>query len=380
MKQIRNLVNIGSGDIIGNGISAAFWFYLAILMSPSSYGELNYLISIAGIVSYFGLIGAQNTITVYVAKKIPIQSTLNFISLVVGIISFILLYLLFQRIEIGFLVLGYIISNLAIGELLGKKEYKNYFIHMLIQKSLTPILGLSLFFILGVDGIIYGLAFSNIAFLIIIIKSFRKIKIDFTLLTNRKGFIANNYFIALGGTLHSQIDKILIIPILGAAILGNYALSLQILAVMMIIPSVFFKFMLPEESSGNDIEKMRKLLIFTGIILTLIGYFLIPIFLPIIFPEYIETIDTIKIMSFAIIPISLIKLYTSKFLSMEKSKYVLSGFLISLSILIPTMILLGTWFEILGIATAYVFSVSILALYFYIISRKISKGENIASK
>ena len=79
MKDIKNLTNIGLGDIIGNGVTAGFWFYLAILISPANYGELHYFISIAGIISYVVLFGSQNTITVYVAKKIPIQSTFNFI-------------------------------------------------------------------------------------------------------------------------------------------------------------------------------------------------------------------------------------------------------------------------------------------------------------
>ena len=235
MKQIRNLANIGLGDIVGSGITAAFWFYLAILMNPESYGELHYFISIAGIVSYFALIGSQNTITVYVAKKIPIQTTFNFISLIGGAIGFILLYLIFQRIDIGFLVFGYIMYNLVTGQLLGKQEYKNYFKYIIIQKILTPILGLGLFFILDIQGVIYGLAISYVFFSFIIIKNFTEVKIDFKLLYPRKGFIINNYLNGLSGTLHGQIDKIIVMPILGAGILGNYSLSLQIISMMMIL-------------------------------------------------------------------------------------------------------------------------------------------------
>ena len=97
----------------------------------------------------------------------------------------------------GLLVLGYIISNLAIGELLGKREFKNYLKYVLIQKILTPILGLSLFFIFGVDGVIYGLAFSYIAFSLIIIKSFKEIKIDFTLLISEIGIYLGKNLILL---------------------------------------------------------------------------------------------------------------------------------------------------------------------------------------
>ena len=135
MRDLKNIVNIGTGDIIGNICSAGFWFYLAILITPESFGELNYFISISAIASYCVLIGTQNTITVYVAKKIPIQSTFNFMSLIGGIVSFIILLAIFNRIDIGFLVFGYVISNLAIGQILGKRKYKEYMKYILIQKQ-----------------------------------------------------------------------------------------------------------------------------------------------------------------------------------------------------------------------------------------------------
>ena len=378
MNQLKGLTNIGTADIIGTSITAAFWFYLAILMNPDSFGELHYFISIAAIVSYFTLIGSQNTITVYVAKKIPIQTTFNFISLIGGIIGFVILYLLFQRIDIGFLVFGYIIYNLVTGQLLGKQEYKNYFKYIIIQKILTPVFGLGLFFILDIQGVIYGLAISYVFFSFVIIKNFTKVKIDFKLLYPRKGFIINNYLNGLNGTVHGQADKIIIMPILGAALLGNYSLSLQIISMMMIFSAILYKYMLPQESAGYNIELIKKLLIFSSIILTIIGFFIVPIIVPTIFPKYTDAIEPIKIMSFSIIPMSISKIYTSKFLSMEKSKVIFIGSVTSTVILIPTMIAFGIWFDISGIAASFVLATVIQASYYYLASKKLNKGENTA--
>ena len=376
MKQIKSLASVGLGDIIGSGITAVFWFYLAILMNPDSFGELHYFISIAAIVSYFTLIGSQNTITVYVAKKIPIQTTFNFISLIGGIIGFVILYLLFQRIDIGFLVFGYIIYNLVTGQLLGKQEYKNYFKYVIIQKILTLVFGLGLFIILDIQGVIYGLAISYVFFSFVIIKNFTKVKIDFKLLYPRKGFIINNYLNGLNGTVHGQADKIIIMPILGAALLGNYSLSLQIISMMMIFSAILYKYMLPQESAGYNIELIKKLLIFSSIILTIIGFFIVPIIVPTIFPKYTDAIEPIKIMSFSIIPMSISKIYTSKFLSMEKSKVIFIGSVTSTVILIPTMIAFGIWFDISGIAASFVLATVIQASYYYLASKKLNKGEN----
>ena len=378
MNQLKGLTNIGTADIIGTSITAAFWFYLAILMNPDSFGELHYFISIAAIVSYFTLIGSQNTITVYVAKKIPIQTTFNFISLIGGIIGFVILYLLFQRIDIGFLVFGYIIYNLVTGQLLGKQEYKNYFKYVIIQKILTLVFGLGLFIILDIQGVIYGLAISYVFFSFVIIKNFTKVKIDFKLLYPRKGFIINNYLNGLNGTVHGQADKIIIMPILGAALLGNYSLSLQIISMMMIFSAILYKYMLPQESAGYNIELIKKLLIFSSIILTIIGFFIVPIIVPTIFPKYTDAIEPIKIMSFSIIPMSISRIYTSKFLSMEKSKVIFIGSVTSTVILIPTMIAFGIWFDISGIAASFVLATVIQASYYYLASKKLNKGENTA--
>jgi O-antigen/teichoic acid export membrane protein len=375
MNQLKDLTNIGTADIIGTIIAAGFWFYLAILISPESYGELFYLLSITGIVSYVTLIGSKNTITVYLAKKIQIQSTFNFISLIGALIGFIILFLIFDRIDIGFLLIGYTINNLVIGELFGKKEYKSYLKYILVQKVSTPIFGISFLLGFGIDGVIYGLALTYTAFYFRIIKNFKEIKIDFSLLSKRKGFIINNYFIVLTGSFHGQIDKLVIMPILGSAILGNYSLSLQLIAVMMIFTSILFKYMIPEEASGKNIKQIQKMIISSSIGLTLFGFFIVPNILPIIFPEYLDVVDSIKIMSLAIAPLSIVKIYTSKFLALEKSKFIMIGMIISISVLSPTMIIFGQAYGISGIASSYVLATIIQATYFIIVSKIVLKNS-----
>jgi len=370
MRDLKNIVNIGTGDIIGNICSAGFWFYLAILITPESFGELNYFISISAIASYCVLIGTQNTITVYVAKKIPIQSTFNFMSLIGGIVSFIILLVIFNRIDIGFLVFGYVISNLAIGQILGKRKYKEYMKYILIQKILTPILGLGFFFIFGFEYVIIGLALSYIIYSFKIATDFKEIKIDFSLLYSRKGFIMNNYVIALSNTAHGQIDKLIIMPVLGAGLLGNYSLSLQIITMMMILSSVIYKYLLPQEASGQNIQNVKRIMLVIGIGLTIVGFFAVPIILPLVFTEYTESIDAIKIMSLSFLPMTIARIFESKFLALEKSRFLLIGTLISITVLIPTMVLFGIWFEVLGIASSFVLATIIQAVYYVIINKK----------
>ena len=67
------------------------------------------------------------------------------------------------------------------------------------------------------------------------------------LLKNRE-FIFSNYFIMLTNIVTTQLDKIIIVPILGLTVLGNYSLALQIITIMTILPSVIFKYILPKSS------------------------------------------------------------------------------------------------------------------------------------
>ena len=108
--KLRNLLSIGIGDSIGNVLSAIFWFYIASVLEPEQYGEIFYFLGIAGLVAAASLIGTQNTIVVYTAKKIDIHSTLYFLSLIFGVISSIVIIFLFYRVDVVVLLFGYIIQ------------------------------------------------------------------------------------------------------------------------------------------------------------------------------------------------------------------------------------------------------------------------------
>lgn len=72
-----------------------FLVFLASQIPPEQYGEIFYYIGIAATAAAFALIGAQNTITVYSSKNIRVESTLYFLSLILGIIASFILMLIF---------------------------------------------------------------------------------------------------------------------------------------------------------------------------------------------------------------------------------------------------------------------------------------------
>ena len=371
IEKIKNIAAVSSGDILGSARSAVFWFYLASQIDPSSYGEIFWFLGIAGIFSTIAMFGTINTITVCTAKKIQIQSTLNFISLSASVILSLIVIVLFPSfytIDIGIILIAYVINTLAIGDLLGRKQYTGYSKYTLVQKGLTLGLGFLFFYFFGYEAIIFALACSYMFYIKRIYSIFRDIKIDFSLVKQRMGFITNNYFtfILTGAIGGGQVDKIIVAPLLGFAILGNYSLALQIINVMMIFPSILYKYLLPEESTGTSNKQVKIFVIIFSIFISILGIFIAPMLVENFFPKFIEAIDAIKIMSLVVIPGSIALILEAQFLGKEKSKIVIIGTGISLVLLTIGMIVLGSWFGITGVAWSLVIATTAKTIFYLI--------------
>ena len=365
----KDLASIGFANIVGTGISAIFWLYLASVIEPAEYGEIHYFIAIAALAQIISLIGSSNVLTVYTAKKIKIQATFFFISILAAVASTIVIIVIFFRFDVGLLILGYIIFELVNAVLLGRKAYTEYSKYFLTQKTLMVILGIGFYYLIGFDGILYGFVLSFVPYIALIFREFKETKIDFSLLKSRKGFIANNYVMGLSGGMGSTIDKLIVAPLLGFMLLGNYSLALQFFIVLYMIPMIIYKYLLPQDSSGKSNKKLKQTAVLMSVGIAVLGVVLFPHIIPNFFPKFIETIDAIQIMSIAIIPATISLLYTSKFLGLEKSKFVLISKIIATSILIVGFIILGPIFGIVGLASVFVFTSTFEASFLFSISK-----------
>jgi len=374
IKIIRDISAVGGADIFGTAMSAIFWFYLASQIEPSSYGEIGWFLGIAGLFSGIALFGTASTLTVYAAKKTQIQSTLNFISLSASVIlSFIVIVLFpsFYTIDIGIILIAFVINTLAIGDLLGRKQYSNYSKYTLVQKGLTLGLGFSFFYFFGYESIIFALAISYVLHFKRIFSIFKEMKINFNLIKPRIGFIGNNYFMSMLTIASGQVDKIIVAPLLGFAILGNYSLSVQVISVMLILPNVFQKYLLPQESTGVKNKKPKIIVIVFSVFITILGIFVAPILINELFPKFSEAVDAIRIMSLVIIPTTISLILESEFLGNEKSRVVLIGTAILVTSLIIGMLVLGSLMGIEGVAYSLVIAHT-SKLGFYLIAKKFS--------
>ncbi len=366
---LRGVSIIGSSDIISSVIGAIFWLYLASLLGAESYGQLSYFLSIASIASTASLLGTENAISVYIAKKIKLESTIFLIPIVAGSIASIILYFAFSDLGVTVYILGAVIFGLASSEILAKGLFKAYSKYLLLTKILMVILSIGLYHIIGLEGVLLGIGLAFFVYLVRIYKGFRETKIDFSLIKPKAGFLVNSYALQLIRAFNGSLDKLIIAPLVGFALLGNYHLGLQFLSILHILPGIVYKYVLPQDASGKPNKKLKQLTIISSIGIAILGIVLGPIVIPLFLPQYTEAIAIIQIMSVSVIPSTINLMYTSKLLGNEKTKYLLIGSGIYLIILILGIIILGLTYGINGMAVAIIISTSAETCFYYFINK-----------
>ena len=372
LHKIRDLSTLGIADIGGSAIGAIFWFFTASLVGVENYGQISYFLAISGTVSALSLVGASNMLLVNLPKGVKIQPPMFLISIISGLISSTILFFIFFKFEVSIATIGFVVFNLVVSELLGLRLYKTYLRYVITQKILMTVLGISFYYLFGPYGVILGVGLSYLSYFIRVIKIFRDGKINFSLIKTRSRFLINSYILDLSNALIGSFDKIIIGPLFGFMILGNYQLGIQFWGLLIIIPNIFYKFLVTQESGGNSTGKITKFVILIAIILALLGIFVSPVILPLLFPKFILATNVLQIISFAVIPNAISLIFISKFMACEKIRVVLFGSIVFLGVQIPSIILLGREYGINGIAVSIVLSESIQTIY-YIIIRRISR-------
>jgi len=365
----KRLLSIGFADIVGSAISGLFWLYIASQLNPDVFGELIYFISIAGLAQMVSLFGGSDVLTVYTAKNVKIQSTLFLISILAVAVSFTIITIFFNRLDVGLLAVGFVVFSLVNSVILGKKLFVKYSKLILSQKILTLILGVGLYFVFDVYGIIYGLALSYIPHLVVFVKEFSRTRIDFALLKPRKGFIINNYVMNLVAGLGGTVDKLIIAPVLGLALLGNYSLALQMFTMMMVFSEIVYKYLLPFDASGKSNKKIRQIALVVSIIIAILGVTILPNVVDWLFPKYVDATDAIQIMSVGVVPGTISILYSSKFLGMEKSKFVMTAKLVSLGVMFGGFLYFGPIYGAIGLAWIIVAIFTWESIFLFIMNR-----------
>ena len=364
---LKGLALIGSADLIGSAISSIFWLVIASLLLVEEYGEISYFIAIASL-GICCVVGSPETLMVFSTKYQKIIPTLLLLTLIFAVAASLIAFVIVQEFDIVFLIFSFIVLEVSITLLLGKKLYATYSKFLLTQKILQFVLGVGLSFSLGVNGVLIGIALANFSLIPIFYKELRSHKIDLSLLKPKKEFIINTHTIYLISVFRRDIDKIIVAPILGFTVLGNFALTLQFFTIMMVISSISYKYLLPKDVSGEKTVKLKIFLILISIIITFTGFFFSPFFIENFFTKFSESIIPIQIASFAVIPTTISVILFSKILALEKSRFLIVANSVHLCVILIATVSLGILYGIIGVTIAFVLGNTIHAITLAIIN------------
>ena len=368
----KGLIYITLGNILGAAATGAFWLLLALIQNADEYGKTNYEISIASLAASAALLGLNTTVTTYVAKgssKINVQAN-QLILISSGIAAIIVAF--FNWI-LGFFVIGMAFWMMSTYELLGRKMYKQYAFVNIGARASQLFVSILLYYFIGITGIAIGFIISFLIFSQRYFISTKEFSRDFSEVKSKIKFSLNIYSFNMSNAFLLYFDKLIIAPLFGYAVLGYYQLGFQFLLFLGMIPISFYQYLIPEESSGLKKTRVRFLGLLVSIGLTAILFLSSPWILQYLFPHYMASLDSMRIMSIGIIPMMIVWTLNSKFLNLGDTKYVLFGSAIYLTLQIGLIFYLGSTMNVIGLALAVVLALIAQASFLFISDKHLQR-------
>lgn len=349
---LADISALGAANLGGTLISGPFWLYIASLLGPEKYGEVGYYVSIASIASVLCLFGSEHALTVYMAKGRSQLWPATVIAAGSSAAAAAALHLMFAEPSISVYTAGYVALVLGGSALLGCKMYVKYSALVILQKALMVAFSISLYYLLGPAGIVLGTGLSMFIFAWPVAGMLRGSRPSFAGFRERVPFSADVYVRGIVVTLDNHLDKLVVASLLGLAQLGGYHLGVQIVWLLLIPPLVVFQYMLPQDASGSPRPALKRAAILVSAAMSAVGFLLAPVVMPVIFPEFGDSVQVVQIMSLAVLPIAVATMKSSGYLAEENGRIVLVSALISLGTLLPLLYMLGSVYGVAGMAVS----------------------------
>jgi O-antigen/teichoic acid export membrane protein len=382
LRSEKGLIYVSVGNLFFTFFGAILWFFLATQMPTDEYGSLNYFISVAAIFTAVGLMGFDSTLTTFLAKGLhKIQGEASALVCVAAAVLSIALWLIYGSSPLILAFVGVLFFSLSSAELLGRHFYREFMLIMIGERIISLVSVPILFWLYGVEGALLGYALSYLPFSYRFFGSLKKFNLDLSVLKSVKSFFYHSYGLGLSKTFVYSSDKLIIMPLFGLTILGEYQLGIQMLTALSIIPLILYNYLLPQHAAGKSDKKRLRTIEVYGIIitvlLTLSMVFLMPLIVVAFFSDFYNSILSNQIVLFAAIPLSMVAIYNSVLLSREKSSMVIIGAIIFLLSQYALLVTLGTFFELIGLASATLIASAVQASFLYFVRIKNSPQENL---
>ena len=364
---LKNFSYIVTGKTITTALYSGFYLIFATILEPETYGQMSYMIAIAGTASIISRFGFPLSVVVYRAKEQHVLSNqINMLAVITtGAAALILL-----PIEINAALLCFALSTFLMNthNLLGFKKYKKYFWASVIRSISTIILPVAFYFVFDIPGILLGLAISNFLGSIDFFKSLSSKIQSFREIRSHRTVLLNNFGVEASSALNRWVDKLLIFPLYGFAFVGLYQFNLQIMVVLMILPTSLYSFMLSEKSSGKKHKQLVSIILFVTIILVIFVIIFSPYIIEQLFPKFEQGVNALQILIISVIPLSITQILKAELQAQESTKVGYAG-IARIASLLSFIAILGNLYGLEGLSIAVLVSAVVETIFFLFIYR-----------
>jgi len=369
----KNFSYVAIGRSVGAGLQGIFYLIFAILLAPELYGQMSYLIAIAGTASIVSRFGLPFSATVALAKKNQVMTNqLNVLLLITTSTASVVL--IFVNIFAALLCLCLSFFVMTQHNLLGTHEYKKFGWNAIIKGIMILVIPISLYFVFDLSGIILGIAFGNLIVSVNWLKSIKRQVFSFKDVKKSYKILIHNFGLDSSLNLTRVVDKILTVPLVGFAMTGIYQFNLQILFVMEILPNAIHGFLLSDASQVNKNKKFIYLALISSGLISVIVIILAPFVIEQIFPKYQEGVLGLQIMAISIIPLTISAIFTARLQSIESTKIGYSA-IVRIGSLLILIVFLAEPYGLLGLGLAVLISILLNTGFITLLYFRLEEGN-----
>ncbi len=345
----EGLLLVTAGNIAAVVLGAAIWLILATVLTVRDYGLSNYILSIGALIASITGLGLPTTVQTYIPKgEEDILSSSIILVLLASLLAGIPLAIIHP--SLPFIIVGISLFTLAIKERLGRRRYRDYAIIQGVSRAAILSLIILLVPEWGVDGVLYSFASIYILLSLWIFKEIN-LRVDLESIRKHVGFATTALLIGLTSAMGVRLDKIIIGAIFGNEALGYYQLAFQFYVAMTVIPVSLSNYLLPEKSSGRKTRVAEIVGVALSVLVAVLAFLLIPWTVRALFPKFYPISATAaQITSFAIVFDSIFSIWAAGKYSREDPKAILIVNLASVSVMVLSIIALGSAMGVLGLA------------------------------
>ncbi|EZP75263.1 polysaccharide biosynthesis protein [Parageobacillus genomosp. 1] len=402
---IKSIISFGLATLLSAILTFVVGVITRNILGPEQYGywlTVSILFTLAPLFQLGALNAMNREVPFYMARNDDYKVkeirdlTLSFIftlpSLLIIILIVLSIFLFFTNInyeyKIGLLLASFCSFLIYLSSYV-EMYYKSQQNFKMASKAVTikivsqSLLTLFFVYFLGYEGLYIGMILGLIIQIITERRTFRKFKFIYDV-AKYKSLIKIGFPILMVGIIWSLLtasDRLIIAIFMSPKDLGNYGVGMLVFSSMMLLPQVVSQVLYPkivELVSKEKYLEIKKifwrvngaLAIFIGL-MVIAGFFIFPLFIKYVMPEYEGGIKAGQILILGIYPFTMVSVAANYFNSTNNQKIYI-GILIAVIIInfILSILFLFIKYDITSVATAT--SVSYV-IYFLLMNGKFLK-------